>query len=153
MATTGKWKAGTNPPGTPLTVFTGAAINSLANNTATAASTAIANQTNLDLYADIWLHLGSLTPTAGGYVTIYILEAIDSSTYPSATASILRNQPSHVLVTMSLDTAVGAQDVVVRNVLLPPASFKLVLDNQSGVSLNAAGNTLTLITYNLDLNG
>ena len=153
MAATGKWKAGTNPAGTPLTVFTGAAINSLTNNTATAASTAIANQTNLDLYADIYLHLGSLTPTAGGHLTLYILEAIDSSTYPSATAAVLRNQPSHVLATFSLDTTVGAQDVIVRNVLLPPASFKLVLDNQSGVTLNAAGNTLTLITYNFDLNG
>lgn len=128
-------------------------LNSLANNTACAASSAIANQTNLDIYADIWLHLASWSPVAPNYATLYILEAVDGSTYPSATGAVLRNQPSQILCTFPLDTtAATAQDVVVRNVLLPPGSFKLVFDNQSGATLNASGNTVKMITYGVNLN-
>jgi len=128
-------------------------LNALTNNTASAASSAIANQTNLDLRADIWLHLASLTPTGAPYINVYILEAIDGSTYPSATGSVLRNQPQQLLCSFNLDTSTAAQDVVVRDVPLPPASFKVVLDNQSGVTLGATLNTLKMITYNQNLNG
>lgn len=148
MANTGLWKA----PSSVVSLLS-TELNSLANNAASAASSVIANQTNLDVYADFWLHLATLTPTAPNYITIYVLEAIDGSTYPAATGTILRNQPEHVLCTFALDPAVGAQDCVVRNVLLPPASFKVVLDNQAGPALNAAGNTLKMITYNMNLNG
>lgn len=151
MANTAKWTHGTSAPASPLSVLT-TELNALANNTASAASATIANATNKDLYADLWVHLASLTPAAGGYLTLYILESIDGSTFPAATGSVLRNQPTHVLATMQLNPAVGAQDVVVRNVLLPPADFKIVLDNQSGVALAGTLNTVKLINSNLNLN-
>lgn len=152
MANTGKWAAGTNPAGTALSVHS-TSLNSLANNAASAASSAIANQTNLDIYGQFTLHLASLTPGAGGYITLYITPATDNSTYPSATATVLRNQPDKILYTFPLDTAVGAQDLVTPVLMLPPCSFKIVLDNQSGVALNAAGNTLAMINANFNLNG
>ncbi len=108
-------------------------LNSLANGAATAASSAIANQTNLDVYADIELVLASLSPVAPNYGTLYILAAIDGTNYPSATAAT-------------------AQRIVVRHVLLPPATFKVVYYNQAGVALNATGNTIKAITYGLNLN-
>jgi len=149
MANIGKW----NAPSSVVSLLT-TELNSLGSASATVASGAIANQTNLDLYADLWLHLASFSPGTNPYVTVYILEAIDGSTYPSATASVLRNQPSQVLCVIPLDTtAATAQDVVVRNVLLPPGSFKVVLDNQSGAALASSGNTLKMITYNQNLNG
>jgi hypothetical protein len=129
-------------------------LNALGSATASAASAAIANQTNLDVYADIGLHLASLSPAAGAYGALYILEALDGSTYPSATGSVLRNQPQQMLCTFQLDTtAATAQDLVVRNVLLPPGSFKVVYDNQAGVALGATGNTVKMITYNINENG
>jgi len=129
-------------------------LNSLANGSASAASAAIANQTDLNVYADIELVLGSLSPVAPNYCTLYILEAIDGSNYPSATGSVLRNQPSQILCTFPLDTTAStAQRVVVRNVVIPPGSFKVVLDNQAGVALASSGNTVKMITYNVNLNG
>ena len=149
MSNIGKW----NAPSGPTSLLT-TELNSLASGSATAASSAIANQTNLDMYADLWLHLASFSPGTNPYVVVYILEAIDGSTYPSATASVLRNQASQVLCTIPLDTtAATAQDVVVRNVLIPPGSFKVVLDNQSGAALASSGNTLKMNTYDLNLNG
>lgn len=153
MANTGKWIAGASAPGSPTTVLS-TELNSLANNTMSSASTTVvANQTNLDIYADIELVLASFTPGSNPYVTIYILEAIDSTNYPTASA-VLRNQPSQVLCSIPLDTsAATAQRIVVRNVLLPPGSFKLALDNQSGQAIAASGNTVKIITYNYNLNG
>jgi len=148
MSNIGKWKA----PSSVVSLLT-TELNSLANNTASAASSAIANETNLDVYADIWLHLASLTPTGAPYINLYILEAIDGSTYPSATGSVLRNQPQHLLCSFILDTTAAAQDVIVRGVMLPPGSFKVVADNQSGPTLAASGSYVKMITYNLDLNG
>jgi len=149
MANIGQW----GDLSSPVSLLT-TELNSLSNNAASAASSAIANQTNLDVYADIELVLGSLSPAAPNYCTLYILEAIDGTNYPSATAAVIRNQPSQILCTFPLDTtAATAQRVVVRNVVLPPGSFKVVLDNQAGVALNASGNTVKMITYNVNLNG
>jgi len=149
MANIGQW----GDLSSPVSLLT-TELNSLSNNAASAASSAIANQTNLDVYADIELVLGSLSPAAPNYCTLYILEAIDGTNYPSATAAVIRNQPSQILCTFPLDTtAATAQLVVVRNVVLPPGSFKVVLDNQAGVALNASGNTVKMITYNVNLNG
>src|SRR5947207_148938 len=122
-ANLGKW----NTPSAEVTVLS-SELNGLGINTASAASTAIANQTSLDLYWDCTLHLASLTPTAGAYVTVYILEATDNATYPSATGTVLRNQPSQILFSLGLDTATAAQDIVARNIVIPPHSFKVVLD-------------------------
>lgn len=128
-------------------------LNALGNGSASAASSAVANDTNLDVYADIELVLASLSPAAPNYLTLYILEAIDGTNYPSATGSVLRNQPSQILCTFPIDTtAATAQRVTVRNVVLPPGTFKVVLDNQAGVALGATGNTVKMITYNVNLN-
>ena len=149
MANIGQW----GDLSSPVSLLT-TELNALADNAASAASSAIANQTNLDVYADIELVLAALSPAAPNYITLYILEAIDGTNYPSATAAVLRNQPSQVLCVFPLDTTAGtAQRIVVRNVLLPPGSFKVVLDNHAGVALGATLNTVKMITYNVNLNG
>jgi len=149
MASIGKWGNVSS-----VTTLLTTELNSLANNAASAASSAIANQTNLDVYADVWLHLASWSPAAPNYCTLYILEAVDGSTYPSATAGVLRNQPSQILCTFALDTTAStAQDVVVRNVVLPPGSFKVVLDNQSGATLASSGSSVKFVSYDVNLNG
>lgn len=148
MANIGKW----GNLASVVTLLT-TELNALGNGSASAASSAIANQTNLDVYADVELVLASLSPAAPNYLTLYILEAIDGTNYPSATGSVLRNQPSQILCTFPIDTtAATAQRVVVRNVVLPPGTFKVVLDNQAGVALGATGNTVKMITYDVDLN-
>lgn len=147
MASIGKW----NTPSSVVSLLT-TELNSLGNNTLSSASAAVNNDANLDMYADLELVLASLSPTAGAYVAVYLLEAIDGTNYPEATN--LRLKTSQLLLAIPLDTtAATAQRIAARNVLLPPGKFKVVLDNQSGVSLAASGNTLKMLPYNVQLNG
>jgi len=119
-----------------------------------AASAAIANQTNLDIYVDIEVNLASLSPTTGAHVDLYILEAIDGTNYPAQSAADLRLTTTQLLVTIPIGTtATTAQRVVVRNVVIPPGSSEIKLDNQAGVALNASGNTVKFNAYNVNLNG
>lgn len=149
MANIGKW----NAPSAVVTVLT-TELNALANNTMAAVSAAVANQTNLDVYSDWELVLASLSPTAGAHVDVYIAEAVDGSNYPADAAATMRLQASQLLCTFGLGiTAATAQRTVVRNVVIPPGTFKIYLDNQSGVALGATSNTLKMIPYNVNLNG
>lgn len=145
MANTAKW---TTPS---IVTLLSTELNSLANGSITAASTAITS--SVDIYADFELVLASLSPASPNYCTLYILLAIDGSNYPSATAAVLRNQPSQIICTFALDTtAATAQRVPVRNVMLSPGNYKFALDNQAGVALGATGNTVKMTTYNVNLN-
>lgn len=149
MANIGKW----NAPSSTVTVLT-TQLDGLANNAATAASSAIANQTNLDIYTDWELVLGSLSPAAGAFVSVYIMEAVDGTNYPAPSAADMRLQTTQLLFVAPLGTtAATAQRIAIRNVVIPPGTFKIILDNQSGVALNATGNTLKMNPYNVNLNG
>jgi hypothetical protein len=119
-----------------------------------AASTAISNQTNLDMYVDVEVVLAALSPGAGAFVGIYILEAVDGTNYPAQNDADLRITGTQVLVIIPVgQNPSTAQRVVARNVLIPPGSFTIKLDNQTGVALAASGNTLKFLPYNTNLNG
>lgn len=149
MANVGKW----NAPSSTVSVLT-TELNSLGSGSASAASSAIANQTNLDIYSDWELNLGSLSPAAGAYIAVYIMLAVDGTNYPAPSAADMRLQSSQLLFSVPLSTtATTAQRISVRNVVLPPGTFKIILDNQAGVALNASGNTLKMNPYNTNLNG
>ena|SRR5690348_2488744 len=149
MANIGKW----NAPSATVTVLS-TELNGLANNTMTVASSAIANQTNLDIYCDIEVNLNSLSPLAGAYVALYILEAVDGTNYPTPSAADLRLSATQLLCTIPIGVAATTgQRVVARNVILPPGTFKIQLDNQTGVALNATLNTVKLNAYDVNLNG
>ena len=148
MANIAKW----NAPSATVSALT-TELNSLANNTLSAQSAAIANQTNLDIYVDIELVLASLSPTAGAFCALYVAEAIDGTNYPNPSGADQRLQTTALLAVFGLSTtAATAQRVVVRNVVIPPATFKLALDNQAGVGLGASGNSVTLLAYDVNLN-
>lgn len=149
MANIGKWNA---PSATTTVLSTG--LNSLGNNTMSAASSAISNQTNLDIYVDIEVNLASLSPAAGAYVALYILEAVDGSNYPAQSDSDLRLTGTQLLCVIPVGvTATTAQRVAVRNIIIPPGTFEIKLDNQTGVSLGASGNTVKFNAYDVNLNG
>jgi len=149
MANIAKW----NTPSSIVTVLS-TELNSLADNAMSAASAAIDNGANLDQYVDIELVLAALSPAAGAYVSIYIAEAIDGTNYPAPSAADQRLQTNALLCTFALSTtAATAQRLVARQIMIPPGKFKLYLDNQAGVALNASGNTLKMLPYNTNLNG
>jgi len=148
MANLGKW----NAPSSSAVLGTG--LNSLANATMSAASSTITNHTNLDKYVDIEIVLASLSPAAGAFVAIYILESVDTTNFPAQSDADLRLTTSQLLIAIPIGTtATTAQRVVARNVLLPAGDFQIKLDNQTGVALNASGNAVNFYTYDDNLNG
>src|SRR5215469_3624576 len=150
MASIGKWSLS----GVGLTTVLSTGLNSLGNNTMSSASSTYDNSINLDLYVDIEVVLASLSPTTGANVAIYIWESVDGTNFPAQSDADLRLTTTQLLVTIPVGTtAATAQRVVARNVLLPPAKVQFKLDNQTGVSLNASGNTVKILPYDVNLNG
>ena len=149
MANIGKWNAYRGI----VSVLT-TELNSLANNTISAVSAAIDNSTNLDIYADFELVLASLSPTAGAHIDVYIALALDGTNYPADAAATMRLQTTQLLFSLGIGTTAStAQRLDIRQVVIPPGTFKIYLDNQAGVSFGATLNTLKMNAYNLNLNG
>jgi hypothetical protein len=150
MTSIGKWSLSV----AGLTSVLTTALNSLANNTMSAPSATYVNQTNLDLYVDIEVFLAALSPSAGAYVAIYVLESVDGTNFPAQSDADLRLTSSALLAVIPIGaTAATAQRVTARNILLPPAAIQLKLDNQTGVALAASGNTVKILPYDYNLNG
>jgi hypothetical protein len=127
--------------------------STLATGSMTAASATYANQTNLDLYCDLEVFLAALSPTAGAYVDVYILTAIDGTNFPAQSAADLRLTSTQKFCTVPIGTTAStAQRVAVRNLLLPPQPVQFILDNQTGTNI-VATSTVKIDAYSYNLNG
>jgi hypothetical protein len=141
MASTFKWVA----PETIASALT-TELNSLADSSFSAASTAIDNETDLYLYIDLEVVLASLSPAAGAFVDVWLEASLDGTNYPDHGKAL---QTATLLTTLQLDTAASAaQRITQRLIPIPPLKFKLSLRNKAGVALNASGNTLKYRRHN-----
>ena len=148
MANRGIWSLFGSNPTTVLN--TGA---TLATATMSVASSTYNNQTNLDLYCDIEVNIAALSPTAGAYVSIYILVAVDGTNFPAQSDADLRLTTTQLLCVIPIGTTAStAQRVAARNILLPPQPVQFKLDNQTGATL-PSGWTVKIDAYSYNLNG
>lgn len=118
----------------------GTTFNSLANGSAGTAIT-YDNSTNRDLYSIVTVKLGSLTPTAGGSITLRVY-AGDGTDTPDLNAG------SFDVYTAALTTTAGAKVVTFPMVRLYPFSCTLQIVNNAGVSTAASGNELYVRPFN-----
>lgn len=134
-----KWAA----PQTRSSNLAGTALNSLAN---AGASTLITydNSTTRDLYANVMLKLGSITPSTGGSVTLRVY-AGDGTDVPDANGGSFDSYVS------ALTTVASAKVVGFPMVRLYPFSCRLQIVNNSGVTFAASGNELYCTDYNEDV--
>lgn len=139
MPTTQQWVA----PESIATALT-TELNSLGNGSQSAASSAIDNETDLDEWIDVELVLASLTPTGSPFCLVYILYSLDGTNYEDLSTSALHAAAAALPFT----TATGAKRVVARAIPILPLKFKLAVENRSGVSLAASGNTLKYRRFN-----
>lgn len=158
------WTAGNSVGFTWTTAINGSDLASLANGSTVLSSVAdIANQTNLDLYADISVRMtvASATPPAGAFFGLYLCALLDDgSTYGDGSmtsgSTISRAPPFAPIGVVPLESAAAASLLAgfVQGILIPPGSFRLALYNSSGAALSAtAGNCVVKYrTYNLNLN-
>ncbi|XAI96040.1 hypothetical protein [Microcystis phage Mwe-JY26] len=133
-----KW---TDPP-TRSSNIAGTTLNSIGNGT-TSAFVTYDNSGNRDLYAAIVVKLGSITPSAGGSITLHVFSTDDVDT-PDATGSLGGGDT----YTLPLLGGAGAKVVVFPMVRLYPFSLRLQVSNDSGTSFAASGNEIYVTPYN-----
>lgn len=125
-------------------------LNSLAHQTSattgnSAVSSAIDNTSNLDMFIDVELVLGSQTArSAGGTVIIYISRTLDGSNYDDAEPTC-----SDVLTIFPLDATTTARRLIRCDLPISPGLFKLWVRNNSSQAFNASGNTLKYRTHSV----
>jgi hypothetical protein len=140
------WQAAPLSRGTGLTTE----LNSLANVGFSAVGTAFDNTVNGDQFGWADIVLESLTPAAGAYLELYLVQSLDGTTYEDAPSST--NPGTHMLAARVLvTTGAAAKRIMTPLFLLPAGKFKPVLYNATGVAFAASANTVTLYTGNDEL--
>jgi hypothetical protein len=140
--------------------FTASDFNSRANGSVVVATTALDNDSGLDLEAEVSfsIEVGGTT-TATSYFALYILPLNqDGTTYGDAVATGTTAPASSYWVTnASLKPAITSGNAVVGTlprVALPAADFKFAIVNSSGVALDStAAAVVKYRTVNRNLNG
>ncbi len=122
-------------------------LDSLANGSASSFIT-YDNSTNLDLYANVEIDLGSLTPATGGSITLCVFSTAGSGpSVPDNTATVGGGDR----YTVPLTTSTGAKQVIIPMIRLYPRSMRLCVVNNAGVALAASGNALAVQPFNEDI--
>jgi hypothetical protein len=132
-----KWST----PSTRSSNFAGTAFNSLANGSESATVT-YDNSTNRNLYGAITLKLGSITPSAGGSVTLRVV--VNDGTDTS-------NTVGGDLYVIPLTSGASAKINILPFIRLYPLSMRFSLINNAGISLNASGNEIYVTPYSEDV--
>jgi hypothetical protein len=126
-------------------------LNSLGNSSTTTLSTigaAIDNTSNLFQFADVeFLAGGTYTPTAGGFLELWLVMTLDGTNYEDGSSSIPPGRPADIIIPIRNGTTITPRNTA-RGLLLPPALFKPLVRNQSGAALPSSGNTLRYRAYN-----
>lgn len=121
-----KWSA---YDATLAALFSASELKNLANAASVFGATAVSNAAGSQ-YADIELlfNTGSAV-SAGGYVAIWFVRAIDGSNYEDGASATPARPPDLVI---PLRAASGSQKVAMGAVLWPQGTFKVLFQNNSG---------------------
>lgn len=140
MATVSQWTA----YNTADTAVAGATMNALAN-AGYAYGSAIANNTGLYLYGDLTLALSSaVTSVAPAYLSVFIIPSIDGN-YTASSG----NPGASYLAGYASGPGGSIQYMQVRGLILPPAAFKIIIQNNLGVAFPSTTTSVcSLYRYN-----
>jgi len=134
----------------PWAYFLSTELNSLAN-AASVLSAAFDNSVLVNRWMDIELiaTFGS-APSAGGFVSVYLLPSLDGSAFSDGSTSILPASTCLVGV-FPVRAVTTIQRILIKQVPLLPQFFKILVKNESGQAMAASGNALRYITYNEEI--
>jgi hypothetical protein len=131
------------------TAVAGASMNALAN-TAYALGAAIDNTSGLFLYGDISIVLSSAISLPAGSpptVGIWILPSFDGTNYPTPPGATAGVAPANLLAgTIAMVASTSTSIMMARGLVLPPAKFKVLIQNGLGVAFPST-NTSTCLLY------
>jgi len=134
---TAKWAA----PSTRSSNFAGTSLNSLASGSESVVVT-YDNSANRNLYGAVTIKLGSITPSAGGSITLRVTVNDGTDTADKAAGD---------LYTAQLLSGASAKVVIIPMVRIYPFSLRFSVINNSGVAFAASGNELYVTAYNEDV--
>jgi hypothetical protein len=114
-------------------------LNSIANAAISAASSAIDNTSNLDLYDDLTFTIATQggARSAGATVSVLMVQALDGTNYDDVDTTC-----GQLVAVFPLDAATTARQVSVRDVPIPPGLFKYFVRNNTGQAFASSGNIL-----------
>lgn len=144
-----KWAAAPTSRGNVLTTELGNGTG-LADATFSAAGPTYDNTANLDRWGWIqFLAGGTYTPTAGAYISVYIVNSLDGTNFDDpASAATPGYHELVATIAVKVGTTITPRAITTAPFALPPGKFKFVLRNATGAALPASGNTLALYTAN-----
>lgn len=119
-------------------------INSLANGS-TSTRMGYDNSTSRDFYARVTVELGSITPSAGGSITLRYLGRRPTGSADEDSTTGLESY------TMPLSSGASAKRVIFQMVRLYPYDGGFVITNNAGVALAASGNNVYVQPFNEDV--
>lgn len=131
-----------------LTTLLTTELNSLANNAGTVLSAEFDNDTSSTRWLAAEFELSvtfGTNPTADSVCEIYIVRAVDGSTYStytSGSSAVANNNDFNG--TVSVKASTSAQVVVSRRIQLPPGKWKVALINRTAQAFPASGSTLKM---------
>lgn len=155
------WTAGNGVALTWTTLINSADLASMPTGSTVLSSVAdVANGTNLDIFMDISaiLAISSNTLAAGANLALWLYALNeDAATYgdgqlTAGTQAAVTPSFSPVAVmplpAVTRTTLVGFS----QQIIIPPGSFRIALQNNSGFTLTSGTQTVKYRTYNLNLN-
>ena len=122
-------------------------LNSLANGSASAASAALDNTSNLDLYHDLTLTVAAQgsARSAGATVSVYLVMALDGTNYDDVNATT-----AELVAVFPLDAATTARQATRRDIPVPPGLFKYFVVNNTGQAFAASGSLLEFRAHSIE---
>jgi hypothetical protein len=156
------WTAGNGVGFTWATLINSADMASMVNGATVLSSVSdITNQASLDIFMDIsyTLAISSSTVTAGSNFSFYLYALNQDGTHygdgqlTAGTASTL----TPVLppcATVGIPAVGGTTNMYgfAQQIIIPPGSFRVAIQNNSGFTLTAGTQTVRYRTYNIQLN-
>lgn len=163
MTSLTKWAAGNGVGFTWSTAINSADLASMATaNTVVSSVADIANQTALDQFMDLsaFCVISSNTIASGANLAfwLYALQQ-DGSTYGDGqftNGTAAAKTPTFAPCAVMPLVAAASQTNLVgfsQGILIPPGSFRLAMQNNSGFTLTSGTQTVKYRTYNINLNG
>jgi hypothetical protein len=163
MANRTAWIAGNGVGLSWATAINSADMASMVNGRTVLSSVAdIANGTNLDQFMDIsaGLLIASSTIAAGANLAFWIYALLDNGTTygdgqltaGTQTATTPTFPPSGIMPLVAAASQTNLYGFV-QGVIIPPGSFRLAIQNNSGFALTSGTQTVRYRTYNQNLNG
>lgn len=163
MANRTAWTAGNGVGLTWTTAINSSDLVSMANGSSVLSSVAdIANGTAFDMFMDVSVRclIASSTIVAGAALSLYLYELLDDGTTygdgllptPGTQAAVTPVVPCIGAIQLTPGATKTALLGFVNQIVIPPGSFRLALQNNSGFALTAGTQVVKYRTYNLNLN-